>query len=413
MSINDRRATSGMPRSPSNARDQSPSGPAPTDSYERRRRNQEQADRTADMRTMVFTCAMLGSAVALAATAQAVIVLGIPEEFVGATAPLSWDLGRRIFVNLITVMTTLLVVSQLRIETRPPLPAAAWVLATGVGVAAVRGVMQIAVGIYSQHNVLPALADAAVTGMMISLIVAFAVYVTRTQQRVREAERTSHLATAQSSQALVRLLRDQARARHALASDTHQALDERFARIAADLDEITSETDGLVQLRLRSVRSELIEVADSARRGLALFSHPEALDHGLVPAIRAFISAVPSPIAVRLRVSDPGEIHAAAGTGPAHMDRRAVLLQTVVESTLNALEFCRAQRIDVEIGVSAGMVRVAVTDDAAEGGDHGPVPGMDGLRRQVSAMGGRFESEVTPSGGCRVVAFLPKVPAFA
>ncbi len=371
------------------------------------------ADREADMRTMVITCAVLGSALALAATAQAVIVLGVPDEFVGRAVPLSFDLGRRIFINLVTVLTTLLIVSQLRIETRAPLPAAAWVLATGVGVAALRGVMQIAVGIYSQHDVLPALADAAVSGVMISLIVAFAVYVTRTQQRVRYAERTSYLAAAQSSQALVTLLRNQARARHTLASDTHQSLESRFAQLTAELDDITNDADGLVQLRLRSVKSELAQIADSARRGLALFSHPEALQHGLVPAVRAFISAVPNPVVVRLRVSDPGEIHAAAGTVPTHLDRRAVLLQTVVESTLNALEFCYAQRIDVEIGVSAGMVRVAITDDAAEGGGHGFVPGMEVLRRQVSALGGRLESEITTGGACRVVAVLPKVPAFA
>lgn len=414
MSSDDRAATPSTPRAARGSRDRSaPGGRERSAIYARREMTQAMADRYADMRTMIVTCAVLGSAVALAATAQAVIVLGVPEEFVGQAVPLSWDLGRRIFINLITVITTLLIVSQLRIETRSPTPAAALVLAAGVGVAALRGVMQIAVGIYSQHDVLPALADAAVSGVMISLIIAFAVYVTRSQQRVRRAERTSHLSTAQSSQALVTLLRNQARARHALAADTHQSLEAQFARITTDLNDITKDTDGLVQLRLRAVSSELADVADGARRGLALFSHPEALEHGLVPAVRAFISAVPNPIAVRLRVSDPGEIHAAAGTGPAHMDRRAVLLQTVIESTLNALEFCRAQRIDVEIGVSAGMVRVAVSDDAAEGGDHGFVPGMEGLRRQVSALGGRLESEVTTAGACRVVAFLPKVPAFA
>lgn len=415
MSTNDRPALPGTPRAPRRMRDR-PASDAfrSATAHARREVTQAQADRYADMRTMLITCAVLGSALALAATAQAVIVLGVPEEFVGSVVPFGWDLGRRIFINLITVIATLVIVSQLRIETRAPLPAAAWVLGAGVGVAAVRAVMQIAVGIYSQHDVLPALADAAVAGVMISLIIAFAVYVTRTQQRVRRAERTSYLSAARSSQALVTLLRNQARARHRLASDTHEALEARFAQITAELDDITNDTDGLVKLRLRSVNSELSEVADAARRGLALFSHPEALEHGLVPAVRAFISAVPSPVTVRLRVSDPGEIHAAAGTGPAHIGRRAVLLQTVIESTLNALEFCRAQRIDVEIGVSAGMVRVAVTDDAtAEGTDHGLAPDMDVLRRQVSAMGGRLEADLTPNGACRVLAFLPRVPAFA
>jgi signal transduction histidine kinase len=375
---------------------------------EKARRN---ADRYADMRTMVITCAVLGGAVAVAATIQAVIVLGIQTAGLGEPAPLGWDLGRRIFINLLTVITTLLLVSQLRIETRRPIPAAGLVLVAGVSVAALRAVMQIAVGIYSQHDVLPALADAALAGTMISLIIAFAVYVTRSQQRTRRAERTSHLAAAQSSQALVTLLRTQARARHKLSADTHAALRDRFARVVRDLDDIIADTDGLVHLRLRSVRTELTDVAVSGKKGLALFSYPEALEHGLVPAVRAFISAIPKPVSVRLRISNPAEVQAATGSGPLEVDRRAILLHTVVEGTLDALEFCHAQRIDVEIGLAAGMVRLAVTDEATGDAGHQIAPGIEDLRRQVSAIGGRLESELTPSGGCRLVVFAPAITA--
>lgn len=362
---------------------------------------------------MLVTIAVLGGAVALAATAQAIIVLGVPDELVGEPVPLSWDLGRRIFINLLTVITTLLIVSQLRIETRRPVPAAALVLTAGVGVAALRAVMQITVGIYSQHDVLPALADAAVSGVMISLIIAFAAYVTRSQQRIRWAERTSHLSAAQSSQALVTLLRTQARTRHQLASDNHDTLKERFGHVMDEIAEIIDDADGLIKLRMQSVQRELAEVAVAGQQGLAMFSYPEALDHSLVPAVRAFITVVPNPIAVRLRVSDPGEVHAATGAGSVQIERRAVLFHTVVEATLNALEFCRAQRIDVEIGVTAGMVRVSVADDAAGDGSHREAPGLDNLRRQMSGIGGRLESELTPAGGCRVIAFAPRIPAFA
>lgn len=412
MSTDDRRATGDVHRDSSPAPGSADaSASAVTRAHvEKARRT---ADRYADMRTMVITCAVLGGAVALAATAQAVIVLGMPGAGVGEPVPLGWDLGRRIFINLLTVVTTLLLVSQLRIETRRPGPAAALVIASGVGVAALRAVMQITVGIYSQHDVLPALADAAVSGTMISLIIAFAVYVTRTQQRVRRAERSSHLSAAQSSQALVTLLRTQARARHKLSSDTHLALRERFARVMHDLDDIIEDTDGLVQLRLRSVRSEMTAVAISGKEGLALFSYPEALEHGLVPAVRAFIAAVPNPITIRLRVSNPAEVQAATGSGALQLDRRAVLLHTVVEGTLNALEFCEAQRIDVEIGLAAGMVRLTIADDASTDLGHRIAPGLENLRRQVNAIGGRLETELTPAGGCRMVVVAPAITPVA
>ena len=410
MSTDDRRAAG-------DARRDSTKRPSSSDASASARAHMEKArraaDRYADMRTMVITCAALGGAVALAATAQAVIVLGIPDAGFGAPVPLGWDLSRRIFINLLTVITTLLLVSQLRIETRRPAAAAALVVAAGVSVAALRAVMQIAVGIYSQHDVLPALADAAVSGTMISLIIAFAVHVTRSQQRTRRAERTSHLSAAQSSQALVTLLRTQARARHKLSSDTHLALRERFGRVMHDLDDIIADTDGLVELRLRSVRTEMTEVAISGKEGLALFSYPEALEHGLVPAVRAFISAVPQPVTIRLRVSNPAEVQAATGSGPLQVDRRAILLHAIVEGTLNALEFCQAQRIDVEIGLAAGMVRLAVTDDATGDPGHPIAPGVAHLRRQVSAIGGRLESELSPAGGCRVVVLAPAISATA
>ncbi|WP_100814380.1 hypothetical protein [Microbacterium lacus] len=371
------------------------------------------ADRHADMRTMVTTVGLLGGALALAATAQAVIVLGIGDTAVGESVPFGWDLGRRIFINLLTVISTLVIVSQLRIETRRALPAAALVLTAGVGVAALRAVMQIAIGVYSQNDVLPALADAAVSGTMISLIIAFAVFVTRSQQRVRRAERTSHLPAAQSSQALVQMLRTQTRGRYRLASKTHEALTERFQHVAHEIAEITADADGLMKLRLQAVQHELAGVAIDGQKGIALFSYPEALEHGLIPAVRAFIATVPNPIAVRLRVSDSAEVLAATGTGPSTIDRRAVLLQTIIEGVLNALEFCHAQRIDITIGVVAGMVRVSLTNDGTGSAGMAEPPGLDSLRRQVSAIGGRLEAEMPAEGGCSLIMFTPPVAASA
>ncbi|MDO8383130.1 MAG: hypothetical protein Q7T17_09145 [Microbacterium sp.] len=371
------------------------------------------ADRHADMRTMVITVGVLGGAVALAATAQAVIVLGIGDTTVGESVPLGWDLGRRIFINLLTVISTLIIVSQMRIETRRALPAAALVLTAGVGVAALRAVMQIAIGVYSQNDVLPALADAAVSGTMISLIIAFAVFVTRSQQRVRRAERTSHLPAAQSSQAVVQMLRTQARGRHKLASNTHAALKEQFQHVMHEIAEVVAEADGLVKLRLQAVQHELADVAIAGEKGLALFSYPEALEHGLIPAVRAFISTVPNPIAIRLRVSDSAEVLAATGSDARTIDRRAVVLQTIVESVLNALQFCHAQRIDITIGVVAGMVRVSITNDGTGSAGMGEPPGLDNLRRQVSAIGGRLEAEMPAEGGCSLIMFTPPVAANA
>ncbi len=434
MSTDERRATSSPGRAPSSPgrapsssgratappRDRTAEGPATTASKEpetasiplavtqaQRNKALTTADRHADMRTMVITVGVLGGAVALAATAQAVIVLGIGDMALGEPVPFGWDLGRRIFINLLTVISTLVIVSQLRIETRRALPAAALVLTAGVGVAALRAVMQIAIGVYSQHDVVPALADAAVAGTMISLIIAFALFVTRSQQRVRRAERTSHLPAAQSSQALVQMLRTQARGRHRLALNTHEALRERFRHVIAEIAEIAADADPFVRLRLQSVRHELADVGIAGQRGLALFSYPEALEHGLIPAVRAFISTVPNPIAVRLRVSDSAEVLAATGTGSRTIERRAILLQTIIEGVLNALEFCHAQRIDITVGVVAGMVRVALTNDGTGGAGMDEPPGLDNLRRQVSAIGGRLEAEMPAAGGCSLIMFTP------
>ena len=80
---------------------------------------------------MVIIVATLGGALALAATAQALLVLGMGRSTLSVTVPFGWDLGRRIFINLLTVIAAVLLVGRLQIEARRPLPAADSMPASG------------------------------------------------------------------------------------------------------------------------------------------------------------------------------------------------------------------------------------------------------------------------------------------
>ena len=358
---------------------------------------------------MVIIVATLGGALALAATAQALLVLGMGRSTLSVTVPFGWDLGRRIFINLLTVIAAVLLVGRLQIEARRPLPAAGLVLLTAVGTAGVRGLLQISVGIYSQNDVLPALADAAITGCMIGLIVTFAVVLTRTQQRVRLAERASVLPTVRSSAALVTILRARAHGRRVAVSDLRETLRTRFLPLVQEVGDIADDADGLLQMRLRALRRELEDLTVSGREHLAAFASPEGLDHGLIPAVRTFISTVPEPITVRLRVDDPRGVLAVTGSGARGFERRSILFRVITDALMSGLEFGYATRFDVTIGLSSGMARIVVSDDATSGYDE-LLRGLENLSARVSGLGGRLDVEQLSSGGIRTTATLPREP---
>jgi len=357
---------------------------------------------------MVIIVATLGGALALAATAQALLVLGMGRSTLSVTVPFGWDLGRRIFINLLTVIAAVLLVGRLQIEARRPLPAAGLVLLTAVGTAGVRGLLQISVGIYSQNDVLPALADAAITGCMIGLIVTFAVVLTRTQQRVRLAERAAFLPSTRSAGALVTMLRNQMRGRQTMATDVQTALGDRFMRVIDELAEMADEAQSLQRLRLQTVGKELTEIVVEGRRSVAVFAYPEALEHGLVPAVRALLSTVPQPIVVRLTEDDQAAVNEIAGFGTRGIDRRAILVQAVGEAIMNALEHGHANRVEVAISAEAGMVRLAVTDDGVPRDQE--LADLVRIRAQMARFGGKITTEDLPAGGCRVTVLAPPTP---
>ena len=368
----------------------------------------EAEDRRADARSMVTIVAILGSTLTLAATGQSLIVLGLGRGDLGIPASLGWDVVRRILINLLTVIAAVLLVSQMRIEARRPVKAAGLVLLAAFSVAAMRALLQISAGIYSQRDIVPALSDGAILGVMVGLIIAFAVVVTRGQQRVRRAERAAAAPGVRSTAALVTMLRNQNRARQTMSAEMQAALGERFMHLNKEIEDLARTSEGLQKLQLQALGKELSEFVVTGLKMNAALAYPEALEHGIVPAVRALISALPQPIVVRLTVHDQEAINDLAGSGIRGINHRAVLLQAVAEAIMGALEHGHAQLLEIAIAPQAGNLRITVTDDGVtrERDD----PDLARIRTSLAQFGGTLTVEERPEGGTRVVIVSPPAP---
>jgi signal transduction histidine kinase len=124
--------------------------------------------------------------------------------------------------------------------------------------------------------------------------------------------------------------------------------------------------------------------------------HPPILtDRGLHAAVA--VLAGDSPLTVELR-GDPTERY------PAAIEAAAYFI--VAEGLTNAAKHAEATAGMINIVRLGGIIRVTVTDDGRGGADPAG-SGIDGLRRRVEALGGRF-TLISPSGGPTVLyAELP------
>jgi signal transduction histidine kinase len=198
--------------------------------------------------------------------------------------------------------------------------------------------------------------------------------------------------------------------------------DER-ARIARELHDVVGHSVSVMTVQASAVRrtlepdqekelEALIVVEQTGREALAemrrvvgvLRRPEEAPALGPQPSLehldRLVETAREAGLAVELRVE--GEpVQLAAG-----LDLTAYRL--VQEGLTNALKHARAQRAEVVVRYSDGLVELTVTDDGRGDGDgdkggHGLV----GMRERVSVYGGELESGPRREGGYRLRAKLP------
>ncbi|GAA5131507.1 sensor histidine kinase [Pseudonocardia adelaidensis] len=205
----------------------------------------------------------------------------------------------------------------------------------------------------------------------------------RLAQRVEELARTRD--------AVVAAVDDE---RRRIERDLHDGVQQRLVALGMLLGRARRHPDRAEELVAQAhdeARHALVELRDVSWR-----VYPAALDTGgLAAALESVAERAPLP--VRIRCDLPAEPPATV---------RAAAWFLISEAVTNAAKHSGALRVDVEVTVVDGRLRVAVRDDGRGGADPGG-GGLAGLARRVAAADGVLTVDSPPGGPTVVTAELP------
>jgi signal transduction histidine kinase len=145
------------------------------------------------------------------------------------------------------------------------------------------------------------------------------------------------------------------------------------------------------------------ETLDEARRSIWVL-RPQALEHGLVPALQALVRRLSGGPAVELKLSGtPRRLPVLAETN---------LLRIAGEAIANAYRHAHARHISLRLDFAPRSVRLAVADD----GSGWPAPvlpgptaeqGLLGMKERAADVGGTFLVDSGPERGTTVRVEIP------
>ena len=162
-------------------------------------------------------------------------------------------------------------------------------------------------------------------------------------------------------------------------------------RIPTGQEQLKAEVGGFAD-RVTSVVEELREMS----RGI----HPAVLSEGgLSPAFEALAlrSAVPVMLDVRHEQRLPDAVEVAA-------------YYVASEALTNAAKHADASRVEIDLHLDDGSLRLSICDDGGGGADPSRGSGLVGLKDRVEALGGTIEVESPHGRGTRLQVAIP-VPA--
>ena len=188
-------------------------------------------------------------------------------------------------------------------------------------------------------------------------------------------------------------------ARRRVQRDLHDGAQQRVVALAMRLKMLAA-SDAAHASGIDADLQALILDADDALselRDVAHGLHPPVLSKGgLRPAITALAQRSPIPVSLDVQVSgrlaEPVEIAA---------------YYVLAEMLTNAAKHARATRVDLDVHVLDGALRVRVRDDGIGGATPGAGSGLIGVTDRVEALGGTITINSPVGGGTTLVAELP------
>lgn len=237
-----------------------------------------------------------------------------------------------------------------------------------------------------------------------------------TRRKVQEQARAAATNELHVHYALQALAHEEIRVRREVAEGLHGSLQQRMVLITRRLEEVlehlqqrqVSEVD--VSL-LKETIAELEVAREGDVREMSRLLYPDAIEIGMVPAVRSLLGRLPTMIGTRLVVSDGVRRLDDPAAPQLDQTERLLVVRVVEEAVTNALRHGGATRLDVVIRDEAGKLQVVVTDNGAGyDTESGEAPAQSGLARlsdRLAIVGGTLSISSMPGEGATVTAWLP------
>jgi signal transduction histidine kinase len=208
---------------------------------------------------------------------------------------------------------------------------------------------------------------------------------------------TESRAQLAASRARVVAAADETRRR--IERDLHDGTQQRLISLALELRaaeaHLPPEHANLVEQWSRTARglNDVVEELREISRGL----HPAVLEKGgLGPALRALARRAGMRVELNVRVR---------GRLPQRIE--VAVYYVVSEALANAAKHAHASVVEVDLGVTDGVLRLLVRDDGVGGADASRGSGIIGLSDRVEAVGGTIEVTSPPGDGTALLVTIP------
>jgi len=241
-------------------------------------------------------------------------------------------------------------------------------LAAAAVASTARTLAQLALGVYRELD-LETFEVELVAGIVLGAVsAAIGVWGMQSRRRVRVQLRRAEREAVEVEQALEALEAEEVRVRREVAEGLHGTLQGKLVVVNAHLDEVIGRLDEAGgnpedAASLRWVRRELEVVRELDVRQMSRLLYPERLELGLVPAVRALVSRLPTSIATRLTVDPTVRALDDPEHGVLTTAQRLLAVRVVEEGVTNALKYGPASRIVVQLDARDGELVVAVEND--------------------------------------------------
>lgn len=237
-----------------------------------------------------------------------------------------------------------------------------------------------------------------------------------TRRRAEEQARVATMHELHVHYALQALAHEEIRVRREVAEGLHGSLQQRLVLISRRVQEVLEHledrqvTDADVAL-LRQAVEEMEVAREGDVREMSRLLYPDAIEIGMVPAVRSLLGRLPTSIGTRLVVSDSVRRIDDPAAPALDQTERLLVVRIVEESVTNALRHGGATRIDVAIREEGGRLQVVVTDNGygfdAAAADPAKRSGLARLADRLAIVGGSVEVSSVPGAGATVTAWLP------